>query len=63
MIGVYAATFHLKKQLKIISTDVSKLVSDNCYGYSAALIEKKIRLQAIAKEFTSAYFIDKIKFL
>lgn len=49
LIGVYAATFHLKKQLKIISTDISKLVSDNCYGYSAALSQKKIRLQAIAK--------------
>jgi hypothetical protein len=38
-------------------------VADNCYGYTAALSSRKIRMQAIAKEFTSAYYIDKDKFL
>lgn len=34
-------------------------VSDNCYGFTAALSARRARLQAFASEFTSVYYIDK----
>jgi len=48
--------------LKKIEITIDKEVSDNCYGYTAVISTRTSRLYAYAKDFTSAYFIDKDKF-
>jgi hypothetical protein len=37
-------------------------VCDNCYGYTAVIAKNPVNLKAIAKKFTSCYFIEKDKF-
>lgn len=49
--------------LKTIHSSIHNPISDNCYGYTAALSTRPTRLYAYAKDFTSAYFIEKDEFL
>ena len=46
-------------KVKTIANDLNKEVSNNSYGYTAILSNKPVRLEAIAAEHTSAYYIDK----
>ena len=52
-----------KHVLKAIKSDLSKEVSDNVYGYTAVVSRRPVRLYAIAKEYTSGYYMDKQKFI
>jgi hypothetical protein len=52
-----------KNPLKTITNSLDKDVSDNCYGYTAAISTRCVKLFGISKEFTSAYYIEKDKFL
>lgn len=51
-----------KNALKTISNTVDSEVSDNCYGYTAAISARTVNLFAISKTFTSAYYVEKDKF-
>ena len=42
--------------------DGSIEVADNCYGTTAVISTRPVRLYAIAKDNTSAYYIDKGQF-
>ena len=46
-------------KIKTISNDLSKEVSDNSYGYTAILSRRPVKLEAVAKDHTSVYFIEK----
>lgn len=46
-----------KKVLKVIEVDSSKDISDNIYGYTSVISNRHVRLEALAKDFTSTYFI------
>ena len=48
-------------KVKTISNDLNKEVSNNSYGYTAVISSKPVRLEAVATEHTSAYYIDKEK--
>jgi hypothetical protein len=48
--------------LKTIDNAQLKEIGDNCYGYTAVISTRPSHLYAIAKEVTSAYYIDKVKF-
>ena len=54
-----------QKVLKVI--DMSKKstleVSDNIYGYTAALSNRPVKLKAISKTFTSTYSVNKEDFM
>ena len=49
--------------LKTISCSLDKEVADNCYGYSAVISNLPNKMYAFAREFTSAYYLTKEKFL
>jgi hypothetical protein len=51
-----------KNALKTIANTVENEVSDNCYGYTAAISKRTVNLFAVSKAFTSAYYIEKEKF-
>lgn len=52
-----------KSVLRCIQSDLDKEVSDNVYGYTAVISTRPVNLYAISKEYSSAYYIDKHKFL
>lgn len=52
-----------KRTLKTIKNTLEKEVSDNIYGYTAVISTRPVHLYAIAKEYTSAYYIDKKNFM
>lgn len=52
-----------KRVLKTIKTSLDKEVSDNVYGYTAAISRRPVYLYAIAAEYTSAYYIEKKNFM
>lgn len=49
--------------LKTITTSLDKEVSDNAYGYTAVISRRPVHLYAIASEYTSAYYIERKRFL
>ena len=49
--------------LKTIESNKEKQIYDNCYGYTAVISERPVNLYAIAKDFTSAYYVEKADFL
>lgn len=51
-----------KNALKTIANTIESEVSDNCYGYTAAISTRTVNLFAVSKAFTSAYYIEKDKF-
>jgi hypothetical protein len=53
----------LKTPLKSIESNISKDISDNCYGYTAVLSSKPTKIYAISKNFTSCYYIEKQAFI
>ena len=65
-IGVHAqlddAEFK-KKLLKIITNTLKTEAGNNCYGYTAVISSRRVRLQAIASEFSSVYYIQKDQFI
>lgn len=52
---------HFKKLLKTIQP--TKPISDNVYGYTAVISGRAIKLEALSKDFTTVYSIDKPGFL
>jgi len=65
-INIYAEKGGRKKGhnnlLKTIEMDGGIEVADNCYGTTAVMSMRPVRLYAIAKDNTSAYYIDKSQF-
>lgn len=59
----YGSNKEYKKLLKVISTDHHTEVADNIYGYTTAFSNRPVRLEAIAKEFTSTYSVNSEEFL
>lgn len=53
----------MRHPLKSIQTSLKGDISDNCYGYSAAISTRNTKLYAISKVFSSCYYIDKSAFL
>ena len=49
--------------LKTISVELGKDKFDNTYGWTAVISKRPSRLYAYAKEYTSAYYIDKNQFM
>jgi len=43
--------------LKVISVDDPQSICDNIYGYTAVISIKTCSLDAVASDFTSAYFV------
>lgn len=54
---------HFKKLLKTIEPKDAVDISDNIYGYSAVIAGKPVKLEAVSKDFTCAYSIDRASFL
>lgn len=52
---------NFKKLLKTIEPKAS--VSDNVYGYTSVFTNRHVKLNAISKEFTSIFYIEKNSFL
>lgn len=52
----------LNNLLKTISCGPEKEVADNCYGYSQVISDRANKMYAIARAFTSAYYIAKDMF-
>jgi signal-transduction protein with cAMP-binding, CBS, and nucleotidyltransferase domain len=52
-----------KKLLKTIEPKVKNEISDNIYGYSSIISARQVKLNAISKDFTCVYFIDKHAFM
>jgi hypothetical protein len=53
----------IKKLLKTIESPNSIEVSNNLYGLTAIISNRPVGLSAVAKDFTSTYFIGKKQFL
>jgi signal-transduction protein with cAMP-binding, CBS, and nucleotidyltransferase domain len=53
----------LNNLLKTITCGLDKEVADNCYGYSSVISDKPNRMYAIARTFTSAYYLTKEMFM
>jgi hypothetical protein len=49
----------LNNLLKTIQCNIDKEVSDNCYGYTAVISDRPLKMYALAREFTSAYYLTK----
>ncbi len=54
----YGSNQEYRKLLKVINTAAHAEVSDNIYGYTTAFSNRTVRLDAIAKEFTSTYSVN-----
>ncbi len=52
----------INTSLKTIDANFENIVSDNCFGYSVALSNFRVKLKAIAKMPSFCYFIDKEAF-
>ena len=53
-----------RKLLKIIDTSKARTeVLDNIYNYTTVFSNRSVKLDAIAKEFTSTYSVTKDQFL
>jgi signal-transduction protein with cAMP-binding, CBS, and nucleotidyltransferase domain len=52
-----------KKLLKVIEPKSSVEVSDNIYGYSSVISNRSIRINAVAKDFSCVYIIEKAAFI
>jgi hypothetical protein len=52
-----------RKLLKVVNTKTHDDVSDNIYGYTTVFSNRPVRLEAIAKEFTSTYSVNNCEFL
>jgi hypothetical protein len=53
----------LNNRLRTIEASLSQEVSDNCYGYTAAIASRPLKMYAIAEDVTSAYYLTKKMFL
>ncbi len=64
-IGIFAELDdykHKKKLLRTISNSLNSEVANNCYGYTSVISARRVRLQAVASELTSVYYIQKEQF-
>lgn len=64
-IDVYAGVNGYKKMEKVLKTienSLNRPLMHNIYGYTAAISSRRPKFYAISKEFTSAYYIEKLVF-
>jgi hypothetical protein len=65
-VNIYAEKGGRKKGqnnlLKSIKMEDGAEVADNCYGATAVISTRPVRLYAIAKDNTSAYYVDRSQF-
>lgn len=59
----YGANQQYRKLLKVIDTADYIEVSDNIYGYTTVFSNRIVKLEGIAKEFTSTYSVNKEEFI
>lgn len=59
----YGNSQEYRKLLKVINTATHSEVADNIYGYTTAFSNRPVRLEAVAKEFTSTYSVTREEFL
>jgi flavorubredoxin len=52
-----------KKLLKTIEKKPGVDIFDNIYGYSAVIASKPVKLEAVSKDFTCVYSIDRNSFM
>ena len=51
-----------QKVIKSLKVTLSTEVINNSFGYTAVIGSKPTELEAVSRDFTSAYYLDKTKF-
>lgn len=59
----YGSNQDHRRLLKVIDSARHADVADNIYGYTTVFSNRAVRLEAVAKEFTSTYSVTKEEFL